>query len=292
LHISITMKKTTLPTSVLSHSLARGVEINPDLIADRIYEDRKLGYFGTAIVPALCDMSQRIRILEAFKDQSADTIIVGFNAGSGPSPINDGEWKACLKALKPSARMVADGADMGVCPPVLVGPTHTHHGTEMPMWTQARFDRWMKALNKLGRDYGIDIAPEPLNPTEDKTNDPFNKVFFAAEAHKNIKLHWDTGHAFMQGLDATHMLDYTKHIEYFEFANVGRSPLNVSRGIDFGLYIESLPLLKQRCAIGNEPFCKDVIKAFGLGNLCDTLVDGPDALAEDARFLRARGVMV
>ena len=140
-------------------------------------------------------------------------------------------------------------------------------------------------------EFEIDGAAEPLNDVEDETPSPFARIEQASAMFENIFLHFDTGHAHAHGLGPEDMKELVSIIRYFEFANVGRSPLNVSRGIDFPGYIKLLHLLDELCAIGDEPFCKDVIKAFDLKTLCDTMVEGTDALDENSAFLRKHIVM-
>ncbi len=81
-------------------------------------------------------------------------------------------------------------------------------------------------------------------------------------------------------------------IGYFEWANVGRNPLDDNKlGINFPGYAMTLHKLPSDCIMGNEPFDQSVITAFGLSELCTTQTPGPDCLARDAIYLRKLGVM-
>ena len=278
---------------VLSHCLARGVMITEESLTESLRADKKLGFCGTAIVPALIDENTtHAQIMNTLIKEDMKTVVVGFNAGDGPSPMKDDEWESALKNLRGTARLIARLAGADRTPPLMVGPVHTHHGQDLPEdWDQSKFDRWMEALQGLAEDFEILVAPEFLNPTEDKLEYPFMKIKEAVLNHDRLRFHWDTGHAHSRGLDHRNMAGVTDKIAYFEMANVGRSPLAKAKGINFPSYFKNLDSLPEDCLFGNEPFCQAVIEAFGLKELCDTDVDGPETLDQDAQYLKAHFVI-
>lgn len=281
-----------LPTKVLSHCLAHGPAVTPEILSRTLPHDRELGYRGQVIVAALALDQPLDGIIDAFQRENMTALVCGFMAGNGPDPLEDKE--AALAALYPQMVLARELYLSGVGPNGTVGPMHTHH--KRPR-ARTNFDfealgYWAHAVDALREEIGLEWAAfEPLNAEEDGTPDAFDTVSGIVSDKPNLGIHWDSGHAHSWSLSDWDMVQLGGKVRFCELTNVGRSPLTRGRGIDFGRYFASLPRLPDGCLVGVEPFDPSVIEAFDLRSVCDTKVLGPACLTSDADYLAASGVL-
>ncbi len=280
-----------LPKGVFSHYLAHAPKLTPTSLRRNLIADQKLGYAGMVIVPAIIPKHYSpTKIAEAYSDVDMGGLVCGFIPGNGPSPFT--EPKLVLKNLRRDARFAARFAELELSEPVLVGPMHTHHMQRMPGWSLAKLEGWFEEMDGLAHEFELTILYEPLNATEDKTPKAFRTLLELVKGNEFRGIHFDTGHAYASNFcSGDQFKAMESEIGYFEFANVGRWPLNSDRGISFETYAEWLPELPDDCIVGVEPFDPSVIKAFGLEKICTTTEPGRSALAMDAEYLRRLGVM-
>ena len=285
-------KNMKIPTTVLSHCLAHGPSITPDGLRESLKADKALGFGGMVIVPAIIDPTHTPEaIAQIFYEMKMTGLVCGFNPGNGPDPLGD-EASLCVESLRSQAEYAIALADKGCGPATIVGPVHTHHMTLRPKWPADGFKKWMDKIHALAVELDLDVLFEPLNSVEDGTPDPFWTLYNAVLGREQFGLQWDTGHAYARALTTKSFSHMAHKVGYFEFANVGRNPLDNKLGIDFSSYIQAMENLPGGCVVGDEPFDQSVIQAFGLQQLCTTMVPGPECLARDATFLRSLGVMV
>lgn len=277
-----------------SHCLAHGPSLTPQGLTDDLLADKSLGYGGMVIVPALADQEKHSPKSFAliFEETGMKGLVCGFNAGNGPDPLGE-HYELARDNLRKQARFAVALAEIGRGPAILVGPVHTHHMTKRPTWNQGNFGRWMDQLQGVAQEFDIRIFIEPLNSLEDGTPSAFETVFDALRIRGRLGLQWDMGHAYMQlrGHAIETALQMSSRIGYFEWANVGRHPLEQEHGIDFEAYAAIRKRLPANCEEGVEPFDPSVIQAFGLQDLCTTTTKGPECLALDIAFLRRLGVV-
>jgi hypothetical protein len=278
-----------LPHPVLAHCLAHGPSVTAEILRRTLPNDKALGYRGQVIVAALVSGGTQ-SVIDVFAENEMSTLVCGFLPGNTPDPWEDPE--GARQALIPQMKLANDLAFAGVGPRCIVGPIHTQHRKMRPAPDRAALERWLKTLSETTRNEGLEFAcVEPLNGIEDGTEKPFQTLLEAIKGYDNLFLQWDTGHAHWHGLGPEDLARAAGKVGYFELANVGRSPLEMARGIDFPAYVDVLPTLGHCELIGVEPFDQTVIEAFGLGDLCDTTTRGVECLGRDAHRLRSLGIL-
>jgi hypothetical protein len=284
-----------LPHTVLSHCLAHGPAVTPEILDITLPHDWSFGYGGQVIVAACTQPEDHDGIIAALKRHRMSSLICGFMAGQGPDPLR--EFAAASAVLRIQMRLARKLYLAGVGPNGMVGPTHTHHMVQRASFDKKELAKWIAMVDELRQEEGLDwVCFEPLNPTEDGTPDPFRLLAELIAGYPALAIQWDTGHAHARGLDANDLLHMVRNglrVKYLEFANVGRSPLDVPRGIDFELDAKNAAeCLADDCLVGDEPFDGSVIKAFKLpSKICDTEVVGVECLARDAETLRKLGFL-
>jgi len=276
-----------LPTKVFSHCLAHEVAITPPKLRQMLIADQKLGYSGMVILPLLTKLWYSPNdITQPFQDTGMQGLVCGLIPGNGPSPFD--QPRLVLKSLRRQARFAAMLADKNLGSAGLVGPLHTHHRQPLPAnWTESMFYQWIDTVDAVLQEFGLRALYEPLNAVEDKTPQPF-QTLHKAVMDRASGLQYDTGHANAHGVTMEEFQDLAPKIGYFEFANVGRWPLDESKGIDFGAYAQAMADLPDDCLVGAETFCQAVITTFGLKGLCDTDVSGEETLRRDAKYLQEK----
>lgn len=282
-----------LPTAVYSHCLAHGPSITPDNLQACLEADKKLGYRGMVIVPAMIQPGFTPEaVAQVFRDMQMHGLVCGLNAGKGIDPLIGDGWQACLSHLRKQAQYAIALADRGCGPNMMVGPMHTHHmNPRKGGWPEDGFMRWMDKLHAMAIELGIELLFEPLNSTEDRTHDVFQTLWRAVRDREMFGLHWDTSHAFDRNMTPNDMRKMAPKIGFLEFANVDRWPLDMSMGISFLNYVSAMVNLPESCRVGVEPFDPTVIRAFGLGQLYATNVSGAECLARDFLTLGRQGVV-
>ncbi len=281
-----------IPTTVLSHCLAHGPSITPEILRQNLMAECALGFGGEVIVAALINQEAHLpkTIADVFYDMEMAGLVCGFNPGNGPDPLGD-EAGLVIKSLRSQAEYAIALADKGCGPAAMVGPMHTRHMTPRPKWPADKFRRWMDKVHALAVELDLAMLFEPLNGVEDGTPEPFQALFNAVRGRELFRLHWDTGHAHARGLSATDLYRMAHKVGYLELVNTGRWPLQNQRNINFREYAGVMANLPENCVVGVEPFDPSVIQAFGLGDLCTTTVPGPECLRKDAAYLCSLGVM-
>lgn len=276
---------------VKSHMMAHGPNINPTSLAKILEHDSKLGYEGIVLVPFLMEgpIKEHARVLRA---HGTKALMCGINPGGNdnPDPLLPHEYSLAQEKLDRQFQTLEMMCEEDVSYPLMVGPLHTKHrggndGTNVDGWC-----RWMEILQGFQEKYGAGIAIEPLNRFEDQTLHTFQKCADAARDYE-LGLHLDTGHLHAHGLDHTFVEEHADWVRLFEFANKGRHPLQVTKGIDFKVYFEVVKRVGQEWLLSDEPFDPSVIAAFELEQICDTKTPGPTCLERNAEFLRAHGFM-
>ena len=283
-----------IPRTIGGHALSRVIGINPLSLAEIIDADQALGLDRTAIVYALIDDGVTDeRLISIANERNHKLQIVGFNPGDGPSCWLDEEVAECHANLGDVAGFVAKAVNAGVSEPLIIGPTQTHHGQELPgNFNNVVNDRHYEGLNAIGDMFDVDIACEGLNGTEEKIRHPFERIADAAKKYPRIGIHFDIAHWHSRLFTADGIAAIAEDIRFFEITNVERWPLSVDKGIDFTAYFAAMELLEDDCLIGLEPFCQAVIKAFELTELCKTTYDGPETIESDVQFVKSNGIMV
>lgn len=284
-----------LPHLVLSHCLAYGPAVTPEILDVTLRHGQSFGYGGQVIVAVLTKPEDHDGIVAALKKHRMAALICGLMSGKGPDPLEETEKAEAVLRLQ--MRLARRLYLEGVGPNGLVGPLHTHHMVKRASFDRDALAKWIATVDKIREEEGLDwVAFEPLNPTEDSTPDPFHLLAELIAGYPALGLQWDIGHAHAHGLTAEDMVKMIKagvRIFYLEFANVGRSPLDVARGIDFEAYAKAAKEhLPDTCLVGDEPFDTSVIKEFALPQeICDTKVAGVECLARDAETLRELGFL-
>ncbi len=279
---------------VLSHCLAYGPELTAAILERNLLADKKLGYKGQVIVPALLspdDLANPKSLVPVFESTESYGLVCAFLAGNGPDPLAD-DFQPALDSVRPQAMHAVEIAAVGQGRPIVVGPLHTHHRAQREIFPFDNLWRWFDALYALAEELDIIFAFEALNPTEDRTPDPFSLLYTECKQRSDrFRLHWDMGHAHSWKLNASTLAVMADVVAYLEFANVGRFPLQLEKGIEFPAIVKAMRHLHDDCLVGVEPFDPSVIKAFGLEALCTTNFLGPTTLAADRAWLGNLGVM-
>lgn len=284
---------------ILSHQLINNDYIlTPTSLRLWLIEALEQGYSGLVIVAIeamLGDGATPEVVASIFNEFGAQSLVCGLNPGGPDNPdplVNDQQQTVCSNLGTP-IRFAQVLAGAGVAPSVVVGPTHAKH-REPREWNDsmtARFRGWMKKLAALGRDNHIRFAAEGLNPLEDGTEDVFKRIAEAASTHDEIEGHFDIGHMHAHGLKPEHLQYYLKHAAFLEFANVGRWPLQVDKGMDVAGFVQLIDQLGPQCVVGSEPFSKKVIDDFDLKSIVDTPYSGIQAARMNALYLKRLGRM-
>jgi sugar phosphate isomerase/epimerase len=278
---------------VYSHCLAYGTTVTAKNLRAHLKHSKKLGYKGMVIVAALIDKELvPARLAEIFYEEGMETLICGFVPGGGPDPFTSAGEPQVIESLYKQMLYVKACHKVGVGPNAMIGPIHTWHMNHRDgKWDEKDLVIWLSSLQRFAERCDTEIWLEALNGTEDATPDAFHTLYRLIASHNRLYLHWDTGHAHWWNLNAVEMVKMAEEVRYLEFANVGRNPLDMPLGIEFGKYAEALAGLSSDILVGDEPFDPTVITAFGLQALCDTQVPGDQCLVADAQFLQHLGVM-
>lgn len=288
-----------LPHPVLSHCLAHGPAVTPEILDVTLPHDKSFGYSGQVIVAVLTKPEDHDGIVAALKKHRMSSLVCGLMAGNGPDPldVSPAGTDAAIKAIRWQMRLARKFHLEGVGPNGIVGPIHTHHMVQRNNFDQEALAEWVATVDQVRQEEGLDwVAFEPLNSTEDGTPGPFSLLASLLADYPALGIHWDTGHAHSWGLSARNLIEMVQagvRIFFLEFANVGRSPLDVARGIDLEAYAKAAKEhLPDTCIVGDEPFDTSVIKEFALPEqICDTKVAGVECLARDAETLRKLGFL-
>lgn len=288
-------KNLSLPTPVLAHCLAFGPSLTPDSLRRSLEASLDMGYNGLVFVPAIATPDLTPELVAAiFGEFKAQGLVCGFLSGNGPDPIegDDSAIKQARENLQKQALFASILADAGWSNHRMVGPMHTVHRKMRPGWDgprkkdlNAKLERWVDVLNDVGGELFLDMCLEPLNPVEDGTPDPFRTLDRMVMKQLNVRLHWDTGHAFAHKMSLAEFMAIAPQVGFFEFANVGRQPLHHDLGIDFLGYAKEMVRLPNGCDVAYEPFDPSVVEAFALQELCPVTTSGPDCLRMGAAYL-------
>jgi|GEM_PF-1341060 len=288
-------KNLSLPAPILAHCLAFGPSLTPDSLRRGLESSLDMGYSGMVIVPAIAssDLTPE-RTADIFGKFKAQGLVCGLLPGNGPDPI-EGDEAAIQQAreiIVSQARFASVLADAGWSNHRMVGPMHTLHRKMRLGWDgprkkelDAKLERWINILNDIGGELFLDICLEPLNPVEDGTPNPFWTLDRLVMRQLNVRLHYDTGHAFAHKMSLVDFMAMAPQVGFFEFANVGRQPLHHELGIDFAGYAKAMGRLPDGCDVAYEPFDQSVIEAFDLGALCPVTTPGPDCLKMGQAYL-------
>lgn len=287
----------SLPTRIMAHCLAFGPSLTPDVLRRSLESSLDMGYNGLVIVPATAsaDLTPE-RTADIFGEFQAQGLVCGFLHGNSPDPIEDGTEaiQQARKIIEGQALFASALADAGWSNHRMVGPMHTLHRKMRPGWDgprkkelNSKLERWIDVLNDVGGELFLDMCIEPLNPAEDSTPDPFRTLDHMVLKQPNVRLHWDTGHAFAHKMSLVEFMAMASQVGFFEFANVGRQPLHHELGIDFASYAKEMKRLPNGCDVGYEPFDPSVTEAFDLKELCPVTTSGPDCLKMGTAYLSA-----